>query len=291
MKQIPAILLNTFKQSGKATCFLVKVVDDDNEVHGFCTLDRIVRFDDGFGLVVYDPDQELRPMNIQASADMQVDNTELEGWFSEYVEQKVLAGMFNSAEITIYRVSYLLTEYGAEVIGYGHIGEIEYATNKQGKRKLEYRSLTAQLKSTVNPVFSTTCRNDFGDDRCKKPFVWEAGTIGPVEDQFLRFQLLGVAQPDGWFDLGVIEYLDGPNAGKTLEVESWTADGWLTLSHVPPYAMNTDDTLRIRQDCPKTEQACLDYNNIFNMAAEHLTPVADQSLMVPGAYIKSQNAL
>jgi uncharacterized phage protein (TIGR02218 family) len=290
MKQIPILLLDAFKKTGRSTCFLVKIVDQEGTAHGFASLDSVVRMDDGYHIIDYQPDQEMRPQNIQSTNSMETDNTELLGWFSKQMEQLVLSGLFNSAEITIYRVSYLRLWHGAEVLAYGTVGEIEYSANSQGKRKIEYRSLTDVLKSKVNDLYSLTCRADFGDENCRMPFSWEPATVGAIEDNFLRFQLVGLVRPDNWFNLGVIEFLTGPNTGFEGEVESWTADGWITLSFVTPYAI-TPVAVRIRQDCSKTESECIAYGNIINMQAEHLTPVQDLALMVPGAYIKSQNAL
>lgn len=290
-KTIPLQLLTTLKKPGRSTCYLVKVVDADGTAHGFAGLDAIVRFNDGFHNVVYQPDEEMAPQNILNTANMDVDSTDLLGWFGPGVEQLVLSGLFNSAEITIYRVAYLRTEYGAEVVAYGTVGDIEYSTNKQGKRKMEFRSISQELKMKVNDQFSLTCRADFGDEDCGMPFVWEAATIVDVEDNFLRFQVSGIARPDNWFVLGVVKFLDGDNATKTLEIESWTTDGWLTLSFVTPYAIPMGGLVELRQDCDKTATSCKDYGNIVNMQAEHLTPVQDLALMVPGAYIKSDNAL
>jgi uncharacterized phage protein (TIGR02218 family) len=289
---IPILLLNSFKKSGRDTCFLVKIVErDTGEAHGFGTADANVRFNDGEHDLLYVPDQELRPQNILNTSDFEVDNTELVGWFNEAIEQRVLAGRFNSAEITMYRVNYLNTALGAEVVAYGYVGRVDYSASSNGKRKIEYRSLTELLHSKQNDVWSLTCIVPFGGDDCGMPFEWNAGTIADVEDNFLRFQIAGVVAADGFFDLGVVIFDTGDNATYDMEVESWTADGWVTLSFVTPYPIANGINVRIRRDCNKTEQACKDYGNIVNMRAEHLTPLQDQALMVPGAYIKSQNAL
>lgn len=291
MKTIPVQLLSSFKKAGRSTCFLVKIVETTGEATGFSGLDANVHFNDGEHDLVYAPDEELRPQNIQNSLDMEVDTTELVGWFKEAVEQKILAGKFKSAEITIYRVSYLNLSYGAEVVAFGYVGRIQYSASSNGKRNIEYRSLTQLLKSKRNDIWSLTCIVPFGGDDCGMPFVWHAGTVAAVEDNFLRFQISGVAQPTDFFNLGVVIFDAGENEAYDVEVESWTSDGWVTLSFVTPYPIVNGVAVRIRQDCDKTATACKAYNNIINMRAEHLTPVQDQALMVPGAYVKSQNAL
>ena len=291
MKTIPSLLLDSFQKRGRSTCFGVKIVDKDGVAHGFTTLDRRFVFDDGNHNVVYSPSQELRPQAIENYSDMDVDTTDLLGWFNDALEELVVAGKFGSAAIYIYRFSYLRLDLGAELVAFGTVGEVEFSTNRQGRRKIEFRALDYQFKRKVNPQYSLTCRNDFGDERCGKPFVWEDAVVSEVDSPFLRFRVTGITQPDDYFNLGVVLFESGDNAEATLEVESWTADGWLTLSFVTPYPIVNGVSVRVRQDCDKTIFACKDYNNVVNMAAEHLTPVEEQSIMVPGAYIKSDRAL
>lgn len=292
MKNIPVLLLEAFKKPGRSTCFLVKIVERTTGVAtGFSSLDCVVPFNDGIHDLVYDPDQELRPQNIESTNDMEVDNTELVGWFDEAIEKKVVSGMYDSAEITIYRVSYLRLELGAEVVAFGLVGEVDYSEGRGGKRSIEYRSLTQLLKQKKNDQFSLTCRLPFGSDECGMPFEWFAATVDEVADNFLRFKVTGVTQADDYFNFGMVMFDDGPNATFDMEVESWTADGWVTLSYVTPYGITDGTAIRIRRDCGKRDVDCKAYGNIINMQAENLTPVENQALMVPGAYIKSQNAL
>lgn len=290
MKTIPVTLLESFKRRGRSTCFAVKIVDKDGLAYGFTTLDARIRFSDGYHDLWYLPSQELRPQSIENYSDLDVDSTDLLGWFNDEMEELIVTGRFGSGELTIYRLSYLELNRGAEVVAFGTVGEVEFAANRQGKRRVEFRALEYQLKRKVNPQYSLTCRNDFGDDNCGLPFVWEAATISDVADNFLRFRVTGVARPDGYFDFGVVEFLSGDNSGDTVEIESWTTDGWLTLSFVTRYAIPVGGSVRLRQDCDKLAATCIARGNIINMAAEHLTPVEEQSIMVPGAYIKSNNA-
>lgn len=292
-KEIPSLLLDSFSKRTTSTCILVKIVSKEGTVFGFTNADFVVRFDDGRGVIAYRPDEELRPQNIQSAADMTVDNTVLMGWFKQAVEQQVLAGAFDSAELSIYRVSYLRLEYGYEVVAYGRVGEIEYSSDAKDKRKVEFRSLTQQLTVNTNQYYSLTCRVPFGSEKCSMPFTWFTGTVEliPNADPYIRFKINGVSQPADYFELGIIEVLSGPNTGADLEVDTWAADGSVKLGYVAPYPLTNGTSVRIRKDCGKTETDCLAYNNIVNMRAEHIMPTEDKSLSVPGAYIKQQNSI
>lgn len=293
MKTIPSLLLDSYGRPSNSTCHLVRIATKKTgETFGFTTTDADLRIDDGNGLLTYDAYQELRPQNLQEDNTLEVDNTDLVGWFDPSLENKILAGLFNGADITIYRTNYLRPEYGIEVVSHGTVGEIDFSKDAQSKRKIEFRSLKQQLAQTPNALYSLTCRHDFGDDNCGVPFTWQAGTISALGvNPFMQFSVSGIAQPDDWFDLGVVEFVDGPNAGATVEVESWKASGLVVLSFLPPFAATNGVHVRLRRDCGKTATDCKNYSNIENMGAEHLTPVQDQSLMVPGAYIKKQGSL
>jgi len=289
MKNIPAALQSAYDKPGTSVCFLVKIVRRDGGIDGFCSVDKDITMFDGIDTVTYDSAQELRPQNIQQELNYEPDNTDLLGWFGEDVEKRVLAGIYNSAEVTIYRVAYLNLSAGVEFIASGIVGAIDFSADGKGKRKIEYNGLTKLLSQTVNESYSLTCRNQFGDYRCGMPFVWSNATITEVgANAYMTFKVAGGVAPDGYYDFGVIKVLTGDNAGADkLEVEQWLMDGTVQLSFLAAYPFKVGDQLQLRRDCGKTAADCIAYNNIINMNAEHLTPVQDKSIMVPGAYIKS----
>lgn len=292
MKNIPIQLMTALGKPGRSTCFCAKVVSRDGTVvRGFTNLDDVVRFNDGIHYVEYDPTQPLVPQNIQNTSDLDPDNTELHGWFDEEVKAALMSGVLQSGEITIYRVAYLNLSAGAEVVAYGTIGKVEYSADASGSRKIEFRGLDELIENASCELTSVTCRNDFGDEICRMPFVWEAGTVDEVADPLFQFKVTGITEPDNWFNLGVVLFDNGENATVTAEIETWTADGWITLSFAPPNNILPGTAVKLRRDCDKTFTTCKNYNNVRNMNAEHLMPVSDTSLMVPGAYIKSNNAL
>lgn len=292
MKTIPALLLDSYGRPSNSTCYAVRIATKTGENFGFTTVDADLRLDDGSGLLTYSAYDELRPQNLQEDLTLEVDNTDLLGWFNKELETKVLAGLFNYADISIYRLNYLRPEFGMEIMAHGTTGEIDFAQDAQSRRKIEFRSLKQQLTQTPNPMYSLTCRNDFGDENCGMPFSWEAATVSSIgANPFMQFTVTGIARPDDYFNLGVIEFTSGPNAGATVEIESWNDSGLVTLSFLPPFAVSNAIGVRLRRDCGKTETDCKNYGNIINMAAEHLTPVQDRSLMVPGAYIKQQGSM
>ena len=292
-KVIPIQMLQCLKGIGRDTCYLIKVKSQINQqVFPFTTGDFAIRFDDGEDYVWYMPTNVLKPQNMQWSSDMSVDNTELHGWFDDVVSQAVSAGLFGDAEVSIYRINMFKPDAGYELVNFGVVGRVEFTATKNSSHKIEFKGLDHLLKTKRNPLYSITCRNDFGDERCGKPLIWTPAVVDDISNQFLWFKVDGIVQPDNYYGFGVVRFDTGDNAGAELEIETWSAEGWLRLSFVTPYPVQAGDVVSVRQDCNKFPVTCKTvYTNMIRYNGEHLTPVQDQSLMVPGAYIKTNNAL
>lgn len=291
MKQIPAVLMAALDSRTVSYCYLIKIVSErSGAVYGFTTSDARIEFDDGIHNVVYSPVNSLTPQNIQEVSDMDTDTTEAHGWFTDAIRRLFDAGEMDGGEATVYRVLYDNLAAGAELIMFGVVAGVKYEADPNSPRKVQIRGLDHLLKTKRNDLYSITCRNDFGDARCGKTFTWSYGTISAVEDGFLQFTVSGIAADDGYFDSGVIRFTSGDNQGAELEIETWGDDN-VRLSFATPYPVSIGDTVSLRRDCNKFAETCINtYANIVNFNGEHLTPVQDKSLMIPGAYIKSQGA-
>ncbi|SDW95278.1 DUF2163 domain-containing protein [Lysobacter enzymogenes] len=299
MKSIPLALRNHLAQDTTSWTFLMKVVCKDGTVFGFTTLDADVTHDDGGGDLVYRADQGFTPQRLQATADLGVDNTDLQGWYSDtgISEARIRAGLFDFARVWVYRVNFMDLSQGHEIVAAGTLGESKYSDTGW---VTEFRSLSQQLKQPLAQLYSLTCRARFGSKPigtpgasiterkpCNKDIVWSPGTVTAVGAEPDRlFSDSGRGEPDGFYKPGVVEWLTGQNAGAQVEVVAFAADQFELLLPTP-YPIEAGDTYRVRQDCDKTFAMCKTrHNNTLNNRSEHLTPVADAaSVQTPGANI------
>lgn len=296
MKQIPALLQTDLDQDATTFCLILRVRTKAGDVYGFTNLDADVTYDpatydpegtgDDWGSVLHKADQGFTPERLQASADLNVDNTDLQGWVSDtgVTEEQIRAGLFDYAEVRCYRVNYMDLSHGHEVVFVGTCGETKFSAHGW---KTEFRSLTQQLKQPISKLYSLKCRAKFGDAQCTKAFTWVAGSVTSVGAETDRiFTDTSIAEADGHFDLGVVEWLTGNNAGAQMEIDTHASDV-LTLSLPLAYAIQVGDTYQRRQDCDKTAAMCKDtHNNLVNMRAELFIPIADAGAsMVPGAQL------
>jgi uncharacterized phage protein (TIGR02218 family) len=290
VKNIPLQMRNHLAQEVLTTCTLLKVVCSGSfagRVIGFTSLDESVDYSDGIDSVHYLRDNGFYPAAYESTADMTADNTDVAGYASEagITIREVRAGLLDNAEVTIYRVNYMDLSMGHEVIGFGKTGRAK--VNGQ-KWVVAFKSLVRLLDQTINPIWSLTCRAQYGDARCKKAFEWFPGSVASVGSDSLRiFAPSGLTQSADYFEPGLLQWLTGDNADDEMEVESYLPTR-IQLALTMPYPIKAGDTFRIRRDCDKTATTCKARNNLLNFRGEHLTPVAQAGLMVPGAYVRTR---
>lgn len=315
MKSIPIALQNHLDQDATTVCLLTRIETKDGTVFGFTDLDEDIVYDDGDGAVTYSAQNGFTPSRMQSSADTSVDNSELEGLVSStgITMQQIRAGLFDGATVTVYRINYMATSQGHEIVQYGRAGETKFSDTGW---RTEFRSLTQLLKQTISVPYSIECRARFGSKPigandidsygdvsfeeqhpCGMDFTWFSGTVTSVgSPPRTTFTDTGLTQPDEFFNPGVVDWLTGSNAGVQMEVDSYSNDsnGHAVRLALPlPYAIEVGDTYRIRQDCSKVhddaEHGCIYHYGsewINHFQGEPDIPVSDGGAnMIPGAQI------
>lgn len=293
MKQIPIALQEHYESGATTWCYLMRIACVGRYagvVRGLSGLDEAIVYDDGQGPLLYRNDGGFMPSKFQQAADFSVDNAEVSGWVTddEITDADILAGIFDFAEVTIYRVNYMDLSAGHEVVAFGTLGETQFTEDRW---RCEFRSLTQQAKQPYGQVYSLTCRNQYGDHKCKMPFEWFEATVTNLgEDPMLVIVAEDLEQGNGFFAPGVIEVLTGANAGADMDVDEFFEGGIIRLALQMPMPFQVGDTFRIRVDCDKSFETCKAKGNVLEFRGEHLTPVADTGLAVPGAYVPQQGA-
>ena len=106
----------------------------------------------------------------------------------------------------------------------------------------------------------------------------------------------GVSGADDLYNLGVVEWLTGDNAGSQMEIDDF-GSGEFVLSLAMPYAIQVGDTFRVRKDCNKewddANNGCLFHwagDRALHFRGEPHIPVADGGAsMIPGTEIGSDD--
>lgn len=206
--------------------------------------------------------------------------------------QGIESGAYDGAGFVQYMIDYESLSQGHVIINSGRVGQVTQ-TDQLGVQ-IELRSLAQVLKqNSVIELTSITCRAAFGDNRCKMPLIWHEGSVKAVGAEADRTFTIAVHPdsnatvdshgsdsngdvmfPDNYFAPGVLEWVTGPSAGKSCDIEDFSGDQVTLL--IPVYVdVSIGDTFRIRKDCDKSKSMCISYGNLLNMRAETELPRAD----------------
>lgn len=293
MKRIPIALKNHLDTGATTWCYLMRVAcvgQFSGRVYGFTSLDVDVTYDDGAGAIVYRAGDGFTPSKFQSEASFGVDNAEMTGWVTDsgITQQEILAGLFDSAEVSVYRINYSDPQPRShEVVEYGAFGDAKIGRYSW---RCEFRSLKQIAKQPYINLYSRTCRAQYGDAKCTLPLVWKNATVTTAGDNArITFQSTSLTESTGAWAPGVFEATSGANAGKQMDIDIYESDamgGRVYLSMPLPFQMEVGDTFRVRLDCDKSFDTCKARANELNFRGEHLIPVEDSGLQVPGAHIK-----
>ena len=267
--------------------YLLKIMPVDGAAFGLARLDENRTY---LG-VTYKAARGFNESSSVANEGQGVDNAEAEILIADtsalgITVDQINSGYLDDAGWIMYLVNYSDLAQGHAIIGSGRVGEIRSMDGLLGAVELRSWSQLAKQKSVLWPT-SLTCLATFGDATtgCGASLTWSATqtvtSIGAETDR--QFTASGLAGATGLYDGGLVEWLTGDNAGKSIEVELFTTGGIVGLAHPAPFAIQSGDTFKIRQDCAKTFDACKAYGQTLNFRGLPHLPVADgDGLQTPG---------
>lgn len=146
-----------------ASCW--KITRVDGKVFAFTGHDRDLVID---GLT-YLASSSFDRSAVESDPTMAVDNLEIQGFFdSEALRADELrAGLFDKAAVELFMVNWASLTMGRIQLRRGFLGEVTITPS--GIFKSEIRGLIQALQQNVGEVYTTQCRADLGDSRCRIP--------------------------------------------------------------------------------------------------------------------------
>lgn len=152
-----------------------------------------------------------------------------------------------------------------------------------------YKCTTAGTTYAGQPEFDTTVPNTTTDGTV----VWTAeeawtrhATVATVTDRStFTITITESRAVDDWFNYGVVTWLTGDNAGKSMHVRDWVNTGsTVTLMAGAPFDIQVSDKLAIMVGCDKRSALCISrFNNIINFRGEPYVPGSDEFFNYPNA--------
>ena len=237
-----------------------------------------------FASVLYKAATGFSPTAVKTTSNLAVDNMDVEGMLdsSEITEADLLAGIYDFAEIEIFKVNYADLTQGSLPLRRGHLGEVSH--NKQ-RFVAEVRGLTQSLSQTMGELYSPACRANLGDGRCKlniASFTRSVTVTGLTDNQ--NFVASGLTEDAGFFTFGKITFTSGANNGLSMEVKEYTT-GNIILVFPMPYDVTVSDGFDIEAGCDKSFQTCVNrFDNSINFRGEPHVPGLDKMLETSGTF-------
>lgn len=266
-------------QTTMATCWRVQLVN--GTVYGFTSFDRNLVVNG----VTYRADSGFAASAIASNGNLAADNLEMTGLLksTSITEADLQAGLWDFAAIEVFQVNWADLSQGTMKMRRGTLGEVK-VTRQQFMAEL--RGLAQQVQQTIGQIYSPSCRADFGDARCTVALgpLTVTGTITSVTDG-RTFTDSTRAQATGFFNAGLFTFTSGGNAGRSMEIASFTSGGLFVLELPMAFTISIGDTYSARPGCGKsfTADCKTRYNNVVNFRGEPHVPGVDAMMRVGGS--------
>lgn len=247
----------------------------DGVTLGFTSHDR----DLVFGGVRHRAAPGMLPSAVRRTAGLGGDSAEMDGALAhDSISAADLAlGRFDGARVEVGAVDW---ESGEHTVLYnGTVGQV--AQEDRGFNA-ELRSAKAALERDPVPRTSPTCRALFCGPDC--------GLSAP---RFTRDAVFLAAEPEAGrlrfggpgaelFAGGSVRWLDGPHAGRAMEVLE-VVEGWLVVDAALHPALLPGARARLREGCDHTLATCAGrFGNAVNFRGEPFLPGNDLVARYPG---------
>lgn len=290
MRNIPAALIDHIAEPTTTLCRLLKLTLQDGRVYGLTTHDQDIEYQS----VAYRSVNGFDPANISTNSALAVDNSEARALLADSEASSEIApgitfamasaGDLDNARWSLFLVNWADITNGAIILDAGDIGQVSIRDGQVYTPEL--LSFAMRLKQTIGQVWSRRCRATFGTEAASQlgcgvdaESMWTDCVVTAVdeEDAFRVFaDEYNIISEMAW--PARVQWTYGTNASvnRLYQVEQYDSDtGSVALFEPTPWPIEVGDEYRIRRDCDKSKEMCIEYDNIINMKAEPYIPVGD----------------
>lgn len=265
MKTISAALKTGFANGTIATC--IKITRKDAVVLGFTDHDIELTFSG----VTYKPTPGLSRVLMNLRSNAQVSNQEFaSAWSVDVDEQDLQNGIYDEADVQVYRVDWSNLAAGSLNIFTGNLGLIQWT--EDGFRA-DVQSLMKKLTHKIGDVTTAKCRHALfepsgpltlgkcGINQASHTF---SSSVTAITTNRLQFDVAAIGQSNGWFANGFIQWTSGTNTGTESPVKVYATEN-IELFLPTNTTIQIGDTFDIFTGCDKNFSTCKNkFNNVVN---------------------------
>lgn len=287
MKNISIDFKDELASEATNFCECIRVIRKDGIAFGFTTWDTEFSYEfltntDAHGEVRFIPQNAFEPTDISSSSDLSVDNLDIMGVisFDGLEGNELSAGVYEGAEVTVFKVNPENLSLGEMIDKRGYIGEITFTDDKY---VCEVLTSSAFLRRNVGQVTSPTCRvRKFCNEQCKlvESTFSHSGFTGSASARsivvpFVANTAIGVAMSR--FVNGVLRVNFGTYTieREVKEVTSLGGTSYnVTLRESFGIELDGFDAVLV-QGCDRTFATCVSLGNAINFRGEPHLPGTD----------------
>lgn len=288
MKSTPSALLAHMAGGTTTLCHLIKITRSDGVILAVTDHDQDIVYPLGSPTgLTYKASLGMDASAIETTATLGVDNLEARGFLDVLgvSEASIAAGVWDYADVRVYRVNWADLSMGDEKLIRGWIGDISVARDEF---KNEIRSMSQKLQSRLGEVVSENCKADLFDTRCKvvaTEGVWKFSgvAVSTIVSAQRQFTCAALTQAVAFFEAGKVVWQTGQNAGLSKEIKTHASGGNITLQEPMPYAITVADTGTFYAGCLKrySEDCVTKFANSVNFRGFPFLPGIDAILRGP----------
>ncbi len=276
MRKIPEHLNN--KLTTLTTCCYIRL--RNGYVIGFTDHPHDLTIDN----LLYSAENSFQSTSIESSANLSVDNLEIEGVIDSEVisREDLLTGVYDYAYVEIFVIDYQLPQAGKILLKSGYIGEVRFCGQKFAA---EIRGLSQKLNTNIGKYYSPTCRTNFGSEHCKINLsdYQEKSSVSSVVNS-CNLIVDKLTFEDDWYQYGLVRFISGKNKDLFLEIKE-VHENTISLMLGFPYSVNIGDEFIITIGCDKQFSTCCErYDNAINFRGEPFLPGMDEILKTSGTF-------
>lgn len=232
----------------------------------------------------YLPDSGASGSALSSSADLAVDNAEIEGALNAQAlsAEDLAAGRYDGASVDIFRVNWASPDQRI-LLKRGVIGEVR----RQGNAfRAELRGLSAYLDQPTGRVYQRLCDVNVGSAKCGVDLETSGfrttGTVTALRDaqSFIADGFSGFEE--SWFAHGLLVWTSGANAGLSAHIKTQSAGGAIELWLPAGAAIAVDDGFTATAGCDKRFEMCRGkFSNAASFRGFHMMPGNDFAISYP----------
>lgn len=282
MKSITTALSNHLDGEVTTLASCWRVVRKDGREFYFTDHDQDIVFEGN----TYEAESSYDRTAVANGSDMGVDNMDVAGILDsdKISEEDMRNGLFNRADVYVFIVNWMDPTQGALKVRRGWFGEVTITDT--GQFTTEIRGLAQALSHNFIEVYSAECRADFCDARCKLNIAdYEIPTtVSAVLGRDAFTIPAEVVIPSQGIVPGTARFVDGDNAGRTIEIIGYKTDTRMVELFEPAgYEIVPGTQVVLAPGCDGSLARCKSYNNVINRRAEDYVPGNDELMKYPDA--------